>query len=187
MRRRIVDAQEQARDLRETFMDRGMRRVRRFDWDWPRSLREVGTCLAVMYSSDKWRQPGNYVDYKHVSEGPQLLYTRPGFIVGQDGLPMDIPGPEVEIGGELPDTIAMLAPILGIQCQLYQAEDGDAGYYLPNGDEGIYELAIPRAKLGAVRDPRSGKAYLVVFSDSEGVLCLVTGDELDVLKDGIVG
>ena len=186
MRRRIVDAQDDARELRETFMDRGMRRVNHFDWEWPDRLCEVGTCLAVMYSSDKWRKPGKYVDYKHVSEGPQLLYAKPDFIVDEDGQPMRVPGPVVELGGELPDTIALLAPILGIQCQLYQP-DMSGGYYLPNGDEGIYELAIPRAKLGAVRDPRSGKAYLVVFTDREGVLCLVTGDELDVMKDGIVG
>lgn len=167
-------------------MDRPPSKLHKFRWQWPKSLREVGTCLAVMYSSDKWRKPSDFIDYKHVAEGPQVLYCRPGFIVDELGQPLRIPGRRVDIGGELPDTIALLAPILGVQCQLYQVGGRD-GYYLPNGDEGLTELVIPKAKLGAVRDHHSGSVYLVVYTESEGVLCLISGAELDVTKDGIVG
>lgn len=187
MRRRIVDAHESAAELRQTFMDRPGKRVSTYDWQWPDTLLEVGVCLAVMYSSDKWHKPRDYTDYKHVAEGPQVLYTRPGFIVDSAGQPLDVPGREVDITGDLPDTIALLAPILGIQCQLYQPSSSRKGYYLPNGDEGLTELVISRAKLGAVRDRQSGSVYLVVYTEREGVLCLISGTELDVTKDGIVG
>lgn len=135
-----------------------------------------------MYSSDKWRKPKSFVDYKHVSEGPQSLYTIPGFIHDEHG-PMRVPGETIRLGGELPDSIALLAPILGIQARLHQRRG--SSYYLPNGDAGLYELFIPRAKLGAIDG--EGYTVLVVYTESEGILCVISGDELAVEKDGIVG
>jgi hypothetical protein len=180
-RRVIIDTEKAARKMRQTFMDREVKRKRVYDWDWPTTLREVGTCEAVMYSSDKWRKPRDFVDYKHVSEGQQLLYTVPGFIVGAGR----VPGRSVRLSGEMPDSIALLAPIIGIQTRLYVRRG--KSYYLPNGDESLYQLDIPRAKLGGIEDPETKATYLVVYTDDEGILCLITGSKLAVEKDGIVG
>lgn len=182
MRRTEVDAIK----LRETFMDRESRRKTKLKWKWPERLVEAGSCEAVMYTSDKWREEGDFVDYKHVAEGPQVLYVREGFLRDYDGNDLESCGEVVELVHEMPDTIAMLAPILGIQCRLYeQDEDGES--YLPNGDENLYQIDISGAKLGAAKHPETGETFLVVYTESGGVLCMITGTKLDVLKDGIVG
>ena len=182
MRRTEIDAVK----LRETFMDREAKRKTKLKWKWPSHLIEAGSCEAVMYTSDKWRDDGDYVDYKHVAEGPQTLYVKEGFLRDYDGEEMELYGDTVELSGEMPDTIAMLAPILGLQCRLLD-EDEDGEVYLPNGDENLYQIPIAGAKLGAGKHPETAATFLVVYTESGGVLCMITGTKLDVLKDGIVG
>src|SRR5882672_2531377 len=59
---------DSAKKLRETFTDRPSKKVIDLSWDWPRSMDEVGVCTAVMYTSDKWKEIGDFEDYKHISE-----------------------------------------------------------------------------------------------------------------------
>ena len=71
------NSRDLARDLREKFVDRPVEIERAVPWQWPRRLREIGTCQAVMYTSDKWKKRGSFEDYKHVAEGPQWILARP--------------------------------------------------------------------------------------------------------------
>jgi hypothetical protein len=175
--------EERATKLRETFVDRPATRRQTVKWQWPSRMREAGQCVAVMYSSDKWQDPGDYQDYKHVAEDEQICFVRDGFIVDEDGDAMHLVGPMTDVNGSMPSCIAVLAPIIGIQLRLYRR--GTEGHYLP--EEGnLFQLNIPHAMLGAAIHPDSGERFLVVYSRDE-VLCIITGKSLDVLHDGIVG
>lgn len=167
-------------------MDRPARRVDRMNWSWPKTLREVGECVAVMYSSDKWQRPGDFADYKHVAEGPQLVCVREGFLCDEeeDGAPLQVVGPRVELNGNMPSSIATLAPIIGIQIRLY-VRSGKGGYRLPESGD-LYHVEIPRAKVGAARHPDTGEVFLCVFS-TDDLAAVITGRRLDVIQDGIVG
>lgn len=190
-RRRYIenaDSLREARRIRETFTDRPPERVETFNWDWPQSMVQVGTCEAVMYASDKWRQAGDMQDYKHVAEGPQVLLVAPGFLREYESPRTKLPvcGPEVELDGPMPDAIAVLAPILGVQTKLY-VDDGGGDYYLPNGDESLYQVDIANAWLGGAKHPATGQTFLIVYTKRGGPCCIVTGEILDIEKDGIVG
>jgi len=175
-----------ARALRETFYDRPVEREQTVPWQWPRRLREIGTCQSVMYSSDKWKKKGDREDYKHVAEGPQWVLARSGFLVHYDSPRSALPvvGPMIDLG-PMPDSFAVLADILGVQIQLYE-RGGEEGYRLPDGDDNLFQVDISRAKLGAARFPDSGDAFLIVYT-SAGIDLLIVGKQLDIEKDGIVG
>lgn len=186
MARRVVRniaEEREAKRIRETFMDRAAERVDQLRWSWPRRMREVGECVAVMYTSDKWHPPGHYEDYKHIAEGPQLVNVRDGFLRDEEGDPIEVVGPLVELNGNMPTTIATLAPIIGIQIRLY--EPVGRSWRLP--EEGnLWHVEVPRAKIGAAKHPDTGETFLCVFSRDD-VAAIITGRSLEVLKDGIVG
>jgi hypothetical protein len=187
------DARAEAERLRETFVDRPVEKRERVPWEWPKSLHEVGQCVAVMYSSDKWqKRRGDMIDYKHVSEGPQRISVASGFLRDFESDPsgrrkLKLSGPEVEVNGPLPDAFAVLAPLIGFQVRLYEPGSG-ADPKLTGGDEGLYQVDTdPRqVTLGAAKHPETGETFLVMY-DRRRVLAIITGDILDVEKDGIVG
>jgi hypothetical protein len=178
-----------ASSIRETFVDRPPERRQNVPWRWPRVMREVGRCEAVMYASDKWQKGRgrNWLeDYKHIAEGAQWVLARPGFLVDfKTGDELDLCGPEIELY-PMPTSFAVLADVLGIQMQFYEDADNSDGYMLPNGDAGLYEVTIARAKLGAGKFPDSGDTFLFLYT-AAGVELLIVGEKLDVEKDGIVG
>ena len=159
---------ETAVKIREKFTDRPHESVRRMDWEWPSSMIEVGTCEAIMYSSDKWqKRRGDKKDYKHVAEGPQRLYLKANADLG-GAKPR---GKKIELKG-MPDSFAILADSLGVQSKLHET-----GEYV--------QLGFPKSTLAAGKF-RNGKVFCFVF-DASGVIAMVVGEKLDVLKDGIVG
>ena len=160
-----------AKKLRETFTDRPSKKVIDLAWSWPRTMQEVGVCTAVMYRSDKWRKRGKFTDYKHIIETPaekhKLLISKDfdlGIDVFEESYSLDT----------MPDTIAELADILGIQFQLYD-KDGKLG-------DDPYQCNIVRAKVGAAVHP-NGETILLVYTKST-LCCVITGFEVE--KDGIV-
>jgi hypothetical protein len=184
----VVD-RDTARNIRETFVDRPVERETKVTWRWPRSMQEVGHNLAVMYASDKWqRNRGDNRDYKHVSEGPQWVLARKGFLVEYDAphKRLDVLGPTIELG-PMPSSFAVLANILGIQVRLYDEEDEKGNYELPHDPTaGFYEITIAGAKLGGARFPDTHEPFLFVYT-RDGVHLLIIGEQLDIEKDGIVG
>ncbi len=173
--RRLVENRRRdyaaAKQLREVFTDRPSKKVIDLNWAWPKAMDEVGVCTAVMYSSDKWRKVGDFEDYKHVSESGEdshkLLISR-GFDIGLETFceSYDL--------GQMPDAVAELANILGLQFRLYD-EDGKLGTQ-------DYQVNIVRAKLGASRHP-NGETVLLVYTP-KALCCIITGFEVE--KDGIV-
>lgn len=171
---------DDARRIRERFQDREMERVSELGWTWPKRMDEVGTNLAIAYSSNKWqRNRGTFEDYKHVSEGPQRVFLNPEFdIVGYFGESAPpIYAASATMSG-MPDAIAELADFLGIQIEFDDAQGK------PSGE--CYQVNIVRAKLGSARHPVTGETFLLVYTRT--MLCmLITGSILGVEKDGIVG
>lgn len=181
-------SRDHARNLRETFVDRPVSREQPVTWNWPKTMQEIGVCKAVMYASDKWQaRRGDKEDYKHVSEGPQWVLARPGFLVHYEdpSEPLSVVGPTIDLG-PMPDSFAVLADILGVQLRLYQKIERNR-YALPRAaNDGYYQVNIARAKLGAGKFPDSGDTFLIVYS-SAGVDLLIVGSQLSIEKDGITG
>lgn len=179
-RENLANTRKQAIEIRERFVDRPWEREESVPWKWPKSMREVGRWQAgegaIMYASDKWqKRRGHMIDYKHVAEGEQRLLAVPGFMreYAAPSKKLDVEGPSVELNRPMPDTFAKLAPILGIQA------------YLNDGE--FYQIEVAHAELGAAVHPGTKKPFLFVYHKTAGPLLLLTGKELDVLKDGIVG
>jgi len=181
--RRMVSNESVAVKIRETFTDRPATKRTAVHWQWPEELHEIGICEAVMYTSDKWKRKGSFEDYKHVAEGKQWLHVQPGLLVEYDNPKKKLPvvGPYTELTGPMPLEFAELAPILGVQVQLYKASGRD---FVPSGEYRQVDLA--RAKLGGAEHPKTRERFLIIYTPSE-LLAVITGEELDILADGIVG
>jgi len=174
MRRRFVENRRDfatAKKLRETFTDRPMKRVIDLDWSWPRSMDEIGVCTAVMYTSDKWKKIGDFEDYKHIDETGE---ERHKLLIGKNFDPGIETFCESYTLDHMPDAIAELANILGLQYRLYD-KNGKLG-------SEYFQMNIVRAKLGAAVHT-NGETLLMVYT-TKALCCLITGFE--VQKDGIV-
>lgn len=193
MRRRIYtpnfDGASEAKKLREDFYAKPTdpKRTTNFSWRWPTELVEVGECLGTLYRSNKWKKKRDeYEDYKHRSESEQRLYVVPSKLPELRALGIPLVGPTEKIQKEiLPATFAELALFMGFQVRLYQEEE-DRRYFLPDGDEGLYEFTVNHSLLGAGRC-KDGTTFLVNYRKHDGPYCFVFGVELDVERDGIVG
>lgn len=181
---RLVDTEPEARRMYETFHSRESRRRVKFNFTWPNKMQEAGRVMSELYRSNKWKMDlRDFEDYKHVVEAPQYCYMSPGFLrdaSGKKAIPLY--GEMVDLEDEMPKHFTILAPLIGIQVRLYD-EDGR----LPRGDNNLFEIAVPHGMLGGARFPGSEEAFLFVYTKRGGVHMLITGDKLDVEKDGIVG
>jgi len=194
MRRYVAnrsDARSAAVSIREKFIDAPATTEETMRWKWPREMQEIGRWQAsdgaIMYASNKWQKnPNNVIDYKHVAEGPQRLLAVPGFIreYHNTSRKIRVYGPIVELNRPMPEAFAVLAPILGIQAELFDAGTNAAP---ESSGDSTYNIEIGNAMLGAARHTETGRTFLFVYTEKEGPLCVITGDELDVEKDGIVG
>lgn len=171
---------ESAKRIRETFVDRKMEKKVPIHWSWPKKLYGVGQSEAVQYTSDKWKKRGDFQDYKHVAEGPQKLFVKDGFLVDYSSrAKLKFPCEIVTLPKKMPTVIAELAPILGLQFQPYADDDLKL-----SGN--FYGVDIARAYIGAAVHPDTNDTFLIIYTRSE--LCaIITGDILNVEKDGIVG
>ena len=176
---------ESAKRIRETFVDRKMEKKVPIHWSWPKKLYCVGQSEAVQYTSDKWKKRGDYQDYKHVAEGPQKLFVKPGFLCDYTSRrKLDFPSEEIELPKKMPTAIAELAPILGLQFQPYAEPEDDTSEFVLSDE--YYNICIARAYVGAAVHPTTNETFLIVYTQSD--LCaIITGDILGVEKDGIVG
>jgi len=172
-----------ARKMFEDFHDKPSRRRVKFDFGWPRTLQEVGKAQAQMYRSNKWKKdPKEYEDYKHIAEGPQNCYIVPGFLRDLHNKPLKTYGDTYDFPPPMPTHVTILAPLIGIQVKLY-----DESGKLPKGDKNLYEIVVSHGMLAGARFPDNDETFLLVYTKLGGVHMIITGTELDVEKDGIVG
>lgn len=188
-RPRVIDTHDSAAQMFERFHARPNEREVEFRWTWPRTMREAGVGMAEMYLSNKWQLDRQRLEhYKHVAEGPRLTYVTPGFMRSWDnpGQPIVLHGELVELKAPMPKHFCILGRLKGVQLRLYQ-KDGQGGVYLPEGDEGIYEVRLRHGMLGGAEHPDTGETLVFVYTTDGGVHMVMTGDELAVGKDGIEG
>ncbi len=189
-RMRVVDTRADAEKTFRVFHDRNPRREIPFDFGWPTEMQEVGQGKAEMYRSNKWKKDlQEYEEYKHVVEGTRTVYMVPGFLRewGDPRRSIDLCGPIVSFEEPMPKHFARLGPLLGLQVRLYRCDDGEP--YLPTGDGAdgnLYEITVARAYLGGAEHPETREKFLFVY-DARGVHIVLTGGELGIEKDGIVG
>lgn len=178
-----ADTERVARRIYEDFHDKPSRRRVKFDFGWPKVFQEVGRAEAQMYRSNKWKKnPREFEDYKHIAESEQRCYVVPNVLVDDKTRePLKTYGDLVEFE-DLPTHITILAALIGIQVRFY-----DSRKRLPRGDKNLKELFLPQGMLGGARFVDSGEAFLVVYTKNAGVVMIITGEELDIEKDGIVG
>lgn len=166
---------ERAMRMRKTFTQKSVGGAYRAATGWPAGIRYVGRCLGVAYSSDKWQKDSDFEDYKHIVEAPQDLYA---FACSAT---THIVGAPADIGAKLPDVLAELAPLLYIEAQLVASARGGKEVYHPNPS-----IVQPPAALlyGGYADK---EPFLCVGSQANGMMFLITGEELNVERDGITG
>jgi hypothetical protein len=185
---RVIDTKPQAIKTFETFYAREPAKEIEFSFGWPKQMQEIGVGGAEMYRSNKWKKTlSEYEDYKHVDEGSRTVYAEPGFLRawGSPSKKIEVVGPMVKFDPPMPKHFTQLGPLLGVQVRLYQeSEDGD--FVLRNDDEGLFEVSVARAWLGATKHPKTGETFLFIYTP-DGVHMILTGGSLTIGKDGIAG
>jgi hypothetical protein len=185
---RVVDTRPEAEKLFKTFHARNPAKEVKFPWTWPRTMREAGVGQAEMYESNKWKLDlEQFEDYKHVADGPRLTYIRPNWLREWANPNKRIPvvGDDVRFQTPMPKHFAILGKLIGVQVRLYERDD-KGELTLPKSS-GIWEIRVRHGMLGGARHPVTDEPFLFVYTRSGGVGMLMTGDELDIEKDGIAG
>lgn len=179
----VVDTEEEAKEIFEKFHDKPSKRKVKFDFSWPSVVQEIGEAKAQMYRSNKWKMnPKDTEDYKHIAESYQRCYVIPGFLKDYStGRKIPVYGPELEVQGPMPKHFTILAPLIGIQVRLY----GKSGK--PSKSDELYEVVVPNGILAGARHPDTDEVFLFVYTKAHGIGMLITGEKLDIEKDGIVG
>jgi len=178
---RTADSKEAAAKIVHLFKAKPHRRQIRLNASWPKKMQEVGCGRAVMYRSNKWKHdPREWEDYKHIAESEQRVAVTPGFLCEWDHAhkKLEVHGPMIELVEPMPLHVAALAPLLGVQLQLYDKR-------MKLGE--IYEVRIKHATLAAARHPVTDEPFLLVYTKDPTVHMILSGSELNVEKDGIVG
>ena len=200
---KVFEANEIAKDIAETFKDRPVEREERLGFDWPDKLQMVGESLGVAYDSDKWKPRGadgvrRSELYKHIAESPNRIYADPSLIKleGVGGKGGRTIGPRISLKqmskrGELvmPEHFAILGRFMECNCVLHVAGTDNEPVSSEKSDDGCVTLTVRHGMLGASKFRRGNKyqPFLFVYHPTDGVYFLITGDELDIEKDGIVG
>lgn len=189
---RVFEAEEIARDIRETFADREVEYEKRIKRDWPKRMQQIGQSLAVAYESDKWKPKKlsgkrDTELYKHLAESTNWAYATPrllyDYYTPSKAWPTEGPVGAFRDDIIMPTHFAILGLCEAVHLQLYS--NGE----IASGDESVVEMIIPKAMLGASKMKHGSelRPFLFVYTESEGVHLLIVGDRLDVKADGIVG
>lgn len=178
----LVPMAEFARNKRYTFQNAPSTRQFVVAKDWPSCLIEAGRVLATSYSSTKWDKDGKANEYKHLAESPCALHVVPGLLKGRR-----ICGPRRGVRDSMPAHITELAPLIAVTAKLYTGEDEDGEGTLSPGDKGVFDIVIQHAVLFCGGIPGTSEEFLCIATPKDGVVALITGDQLRVTKDGIVG
>jgi hypothetical protein len=192
---RVYDAQEVAKNIRETFTAKKSIEATRFPFHWPKIMQHVGESHAVAYSSDKWKNNGEYELYKHLADSYNRALCVPGFLRDFDNPSKSLKtiGPMVSFADvPMPKHFAVLALFEEIDLQLHVGGTNEHPE-LGHGDDGIVQVSIGHAVLGGSKilwsevDNRPDQPFLFIYTERDGPLMIVVGEELDIEADGIVG
>ncbi len=171
----VVDTSKYAEEIFRKFHDKKHRKHTDLPFSWPERLQEIGEGRSVMYRSNKWKlDPKEYEDYKHIAESPNMVYAEPDFIRdwADPRKKIHVSGELLRLEGPMPKHVGVLAPLLGVQVQIGQDH---------------YEITVPHGMLAGAEHPSTHEKFLVVYTPRGGVHMIVTGKELGIEKDGIVG
>jgi hypothetical protein len=199
-RPRVVDAYDKSAKMRKAFQDRDVRQREKMSFSWPSTMQLIGKCESVIYTSNKWQTDGSFNDYKHIAEGPQKLMVAKGGIGDwTTDETIDVVGPWLHLPSVMPREFAKLAKFQGIQFRLYDSFSRGKGRLSRSPDD-LMELRVDRGFLGGAFVPdeddmeypvganlEPGSPFLFVYTLSDGVHCIITGSQLAVERDGIVG
>jgi hypothetical protein len=166
----VVNTEDTAARVRETFHDSPVKKRVQLAFGWPKSFTWVGRGWGVIYWSDKWKTTDTY---KHKREGEWDVYFA-------DTLEVDgsyPKGGEFRLAGAMPKHVAYIGKFIGLQLQTLKTHKH---YSKPA------HLEMKGAHWAAAKIPSTGETVLIAY-DAEGIQILITGKSLDVEKDGIVG
>lgn len=199
---RVYDTQELAANMRETFTARPVQYETEFDMDWPASMQHIGDSLAVAYASDKWKPKKKNGRrelelYKHLAESRNRIFCYPGsvYLADSPSERLECIGPRVSFEGvPMPDSFAELARFEEVNVQLYtEGTDADPAFGAGE-DNGVMTLTVRHGHLGGsfirwgqLKKKRKAQPFLFVYTESDGIMFIIVGDDLAVEKDGIVG
>lgn len=192
-RQRIVDAEEIAANYRAAFYAKEPTEQYEYPWVWPRRMQNVGDSLAVAYASDKWRDDKQLILYKHLAESRNRALVVPGLLRDAHGKPIDVIGPMVELTrAPMPEHFAVLAPLEEVDLCLHVGGTNKNPRFGKHEDDGVVKVTIGYALVGASKirwslDGGEDQPMLLVYTEKDGPLMIIVGDELDVEADGIVG
>lgn len=161
----VVNTEDTAARVRETFHDSKAKKRVAFPFGWPTKLTYVGDGWGIIYWSDKWKTEDTY---KHKREGDWDVYLAPS-LLDLDGL---VKGSSYQIKGTMPKHVAYIGKFVGIQFKDLKGKSR--------------HLELEKAHWAAAKIPSTGETVLLAY-DKQGVQILVIGDTLDIEKDGIVG
>ena len=138
---------------------------------------------------------GETEDYKHLAESANWCYALPGLIRDDQNhrRELDVIGPTIDFSDvPMPDHFAILGLFLLADLQLYTGGT-DAEPKLGKNNDGVIEVSVGHGMLGASKfrwsevSRRKDQPFIFVYTESDGVLMIISGDDLDIEKDGIVG
>ena len=188
---RVVDTSDvydNAIKQRAVFYGSVVGKKDRLSSPWPDELVHIGKCVGSIYWSDKSLNGGQWEIYKHIAEAGQDLFINP-----ETTVLLDRNGREVVFGPD--DAVPSEGPVIE-GCDVYQVTSRmprhitalaeDRGIQAVLHDGSYYEIRLPKAMWGSGVHPDTGETFLVLYS-KEGIHFLVTGEELDITADGIVG
>lgn len=193
---RVYEAEDIARDMRETFTAKKVSKQVRLPRGWPAEMQDVGESLAVAYSSDKWKSDGDLELYKHLAESPNHALCVPGFLRNMDspGKAWPVIGPTIDLSElPMPRDFAVLALFEEANLRLYTKGTDENPRFGRKASDGCVKVVVKHGMLGGGKilwsrtSRRKDQPFLFVYTEADGPLVIIVGQELDVLADGIVG
>lgn len=192
---KVYDTREIAKNIRETFTAKASKKETVFSFNWPVVMQNVGESHAVGYSSDKWKHEGDYELYKHLAESRNMAFCVDGLLreFNDPSRKLSTIGPHVSFRDvPMPREFAVLALFEEVDLQLH-VRGTNKNPILGRGDEGMCQVSIGHAVLGGSKirwsqvSDREDQPFLFVYTEREGPLMIIVGEELDIEADGIVG
>lgn len=192
---RIYDAESTAISIRERFTAKKISNKINFPFSWPNQLQHVGDSISVAYSSDKWKEEGDLELYKHIAESRNSCLIRKGLLRDRKdpGKAWDTIGPMVSFEHTpMPKHFALLAFFEELDLRLFTEGTNSDPEFGP-GETGHVQVVVGHAYLGGSKilwsktSNKSDQPFLFVYTEKEGPLIIIVGDELDIESEGIVG